>query len=284
VVSTCLCTKYSLSLCITYGCYERAAAISVFVSALVIWFQGLSARGHISFCSLFCFTSSRERASGHSQSEPLKQRQMKVAFNSWTRAAENNLSPYNSSISLAAMEATCMHTVFSCTNTEIVGSNPTWGKDACLRIFCAVLYRTYRKSAYLLRCLVQYVYVSSVLSCTVCLFCAVLYSMSAYLLCCLVQHVCVSSVLSCIVCLRIFCAVLYRTYRKSEYLLCSYTACLRIFCALLYSMSAYLLCCLVQDICVSSVMSCTGCLRTGRSPVQGIYHFYEGLIFSEVNC
>jgi hypothetical protein len=35
---------------------------------------------------------------------------------------------------------------------------------------------------------------------------------------------------------------------------------------------------------LSSVLSCTACLRMGRSPVQGIYHFSEELIFSEVNC
>jgi hypothetical protein len=175
------------SLCITYGCYVRAAAISVFVSALVIWFQG-----HISRSSLFCFTSSRARAMGHS--EPLKQRQLKVAFNSRAMTARYNLSPYNSSICLAETEATCMHTVFSCRSIEIVCSNLTQGKDACLRVFYAVLYKMHRKSAYLLCCIVQKaqeVYVSSVLSCT-----------------------------GCVGSLRILCAVLYRRHRKSAYLLC----------------------------------------------------------------
>jgi hypothetical protein len=157
------------------------------------------------------------------------------------------------------MAATCMHTVFSCTNTGIVGSNPTRGKDACLRIFCVVLYRMsayllwsctmYRISAYLLCCLVQ---------CTEYLriFCAILYN---------VQNICVSSVLSCTM------------YRMSAYLLCCLVQCteyLRIFCAVLYN---------VQNICVSSVlykMSSEGPI----SRLKVIYRFYEGFIFSEVNC
>jgi hypothetical protein len=180
-----------------------------------------------------------------------------------------------------------MHKVVNCSNTGIVGSNPTRGKDVCLVISCVVLYRMFRMSAYLLFCLAQAVHnvcVSSVLSCTGCseylhIFYSVLHSlfrMSLYLLFCLaqdVQNVCVSSV------------VLHRLYRTSQYLLFCLaqdvqnvwvssvlpcTECseyLRIFCVVLYRllrMSAYLI-----------LWSCTGCSECLRIFCASLFRMFR---------